>query len=71
MLVRRIARNRCLELSQRIRRGTHLRILRRWFGVLGVAVQRAVVQAMLDGASADLPQDMLEPIVRIGDLPEQ
>ena len=41
------------------------------FGVLGVAVQRAVVQAMLDAASADLPQDMLEPIVRIGDLPEQ
>ena len=70
-LVRRTARARCSGLPRRIRLGTNLRLLRRWFGLLGIATQRAVAHSLLHGAAADQPSDVIEPVPPIGDLPEQ
>ena len=70
MVVRRAARQRCAGLSHRVRRGTHLCLFRRWFGLLGVAVQRAVTHAVLHGTETDLPTDLTECVPGIADLPE-
>ena len=50
--------------------GTNLRLLRRWFGLLGMATQRAVTHSILHGAASAQPIDVLEPIATVGDLPE-
>ena len=68
-LVRRTAQARCAELSPRVRRGTELRLLRRWFGLLGVATQRVCAQALLFGRGADVPSDLVEPVPHPVDLP--
>ena len=68
-VVRRAARAHCAGLSQRVRQGTHLRLLRRWFGLLGVATQRAVAHSVLY-TSVTEPVDTLERVVPVGDLPE-
>ena len=68
-VVRRAARARCAELPPRVRRGTELRLLRRWFGLLGVATQRVCTQALLFGAGADVPSDLVESVPRLADLP--
>ena len=70
-VVRNAARARCAGLSRRVRLGTNFRLLRRWFGLLGMAVQSAVAYAILEGAGADVPLDTWERGVPPGDLPEQ
>ena len=53
-LVRAAARARVAELSRRVRLSTQTRLLRRWWGLLGVATQRAVARTVALGRGADL-----------------
>ena len=67
-VVRALGRERCEGLPPRVRRGTHLRLLRRWWGLLGIATQRVVARAVSLGTAADLPETPLESIPGIADL---
>ena len=64
-----MARERVQGLPMRIRRGTHLRLLRRWWGFLGLAVQRVVARAALEGPGADLAHVAVERPPSIAELP--
>ena len=55
-------------MSARTRRGVSLRLLRRWWGLLGLAVQREVAWAISRGAEADLAAAPLEPPPRLAEL---
>ena len=61
-VVRALGRERCEGLPPRVRRGTHLRLLRRWWGLLGIATQRVVARAVSLGTAADLAETPLESI---------
>ncbi len=66
--VRNLALNRCAGLSLRVRQGTRLRLLRRWWGLLGLATQRVVATAISRGTSADLADTPLERPPGLADL---
>ena len=68
-LVRAAARARVADLPRRVRLSTQGRLLRRWWGVLGIATQRAVARTLTLGTGADLVGELLERPVRVGDLP--
>ena len=68
-LVRAAARARVADLPRRVRLSTQTRLLRRWWGLLGAANQRAVARTVALGRGADLVGELLERPVRIGDLP--
>ena len=57
------------ELPSRVRRGTQARLLRRWWGLLSCATQRAVARNIIRGTDADLPVDLTEAIPGISELP--
>ena len=53
----------------RIRRGAALSYQHRWWGLLGIAVQSAVSQLVLNAdAGADLMQTLLEPVPPLADV---
>ena len=66
-LVPALARERARGLHRRIRRGVALGLQHRWWGLLGIALQRAVAHAVLH-ESADLPRAQLEPSFPLADL---
>ena len=66
-LVPALARERCRGLHPRIRRGFALGLQHRWWGLLGIALQRAVANCVLNGSS-DLPRTQLEPMCALADL---
>jgi len=66
--LRGLVANRCAGMSARTRRGVSLRLLRRWWGLLGLAVQREVAWAISRGAEADLAAAPLEPPPRLAEL---
>ena len=68
-LVRRAARECVAGLPRRVRLGTQTRLLRRWWGLLGLAVQRTVAQTVLRGTGADLAEWPCEQPPRVADLP--
>ena len=68
-LVPLLARERTRGLHCRIRRGIALTLLRRWWGVLGVALQKAVAHMALRAEGADLCTTLLEPGLALADLP--
>ena len=68
-LVRDLARERVAGLPARVRLGTHQRLLRRWWGLLGMATQRAVARAVLQGSGADLAETLVERPPGVADLP--
>ena len=68
-LVRAIARERAAELPARVRLGTQTRLLRRWWGLLGLANQRVVTRAVLRGTSADLAEGLVERVPGLAELP--
>ena len=68
-LVKAAARERATGLPPRVRLSTQSRLLRRWWGLLGLAVQRAVAQTVLRGSSADLANTLVEGIPGIAELP--
>ena len=43
--------------------------MRRWWGLLGIAAQRAVARCVIEDAGVDLPVEALEAPPGIADLP--
>ena len=66
--VRTIALHRCHGLPSRLRQGVRLRLLRRWWGLLGLAVQREVARAVSRGRDADLVDTGLEAVPGLAEL---
>ena len=68
-LLPELAANRASRLSGRIRRGTELALLRRWAGLLAIAVQRAVAQSTTRSFGANLcTGSLLEPPMPLAEL---
>ena len=68
-LVPALARERSRGMRPRIRRGMALSLQHRWWGILGIALQKAVAHMVLDAdAAGDLVQTMLEPVPCMGDI---
>ena len=68
-LVPQLARERTRGLHPRVRRGTALSLQHRWWGILGVALQKSVAEMVANaGAGADLSTGHLEPTPDPGDL---
>ena len=63
-----LAASRCDGLPPRVCLGLRLRLLRRWWGLLGLAVQQAVARAISRGTDADLVAAPLGPIPGLADL---
>ena len=51
-----------------MRQGVRLRLLRRWWGLLGLAVQREVARAVSRGRDADLVDTALEAVPGLAEL---
>ena len=60
-LVPALARERARGLHPRVRRGVALSLQHRWWGLLGVALQKAVAHLVLNSGGDDLVQTQLEP----------
>ena len=67
-LVPALAREKCRGLPSRIRRGNMMGLLHRWWGILGIQLQRSVAHAILH-EHADLPTTLAEPACPIDKLP--
>jgi len=68
-LVPAMAREYARGLHPRIRRGTVLALQHRWWGLLGMALQRSVAHMVLHAdAGADLSAGQLEPTPTLADL---
>ena len=67
-LVPKLARERTRGLHPRLRRGTALLLQRRWFGILGVGIQRGTSHIVLMDSGADLVRSRLEPATLLADL---
>ena len=67
-LVPALARERCRDLPARMRRGTMMGLLHRWWGLLGVSLQKSVAHIVLH-EYADLPTTQVEPICPLSELP--
>ena len=68
-LIGRMARARTEGLPNGVGRTVQAALSRRWWGLLGVSVQRAVAQSVLRTAGADLAGCALEPPPGLADLP--
>ena len=68
-LIPKLARERTRGMLKRIRVGTMMALQHRWWGLLGWAVQRAVVQAGTCNDGEDLAWVCSEPMPFIADLP--
>ena len=66
-LVPALARERCRGLPSTIRRGTALGLLHRWWGMLGMAVQRSVAD-LVHQTYNDLPITHMEPPAPLDEL---
>ena len=66
-LVPALARERCRFLPARVRRGIEFGLLHRWWGLLGIALQRSVAHMVLHDPG-DLPTTSLEPAPGLADL---
>ena len=64
-----LAREKSRGLPRRIRRGVQLALQNRWWGIVGIAVQRAVVIAATRDVGEDLFDSLLEPTPNFADLP--
>ena len=68
-LVPQLLHERCRGLPQSVRVSLQAGLSRRWWGLLGVAVQRQVARAILRGPGYDLVEHALEPPPHLSDLP--
>ena len=66
-LVPTLAHGRCRDLHARLREGAALGLQHRWWGILGLALQRAVARRAL-GPGGDLPYTPQEPPCPLADL---
>ena len=68
-LVPKLARDRTRGLHVRVRRGLALALQRRWWGLLGISLQRAVARQILrHGCGADLFETGLESPAALAQL---
>ena len=67
-LVPILARERFRGVHVRLRRGTALLLQRRWWGILGIGLQRGVVHVMYHHSGTDLVRSQLEPATSLADL---
>ena len=68
-MVPALARERSRGLHPRVRRGVALSLQHRWWGLLGLALQRSVSQLVLyTGHGVDLFQTLLEPTPPLSDV---
>ena len=67
-IVPALARERARGTHPRLRRGTALLLQRRWWGVLGIGLQRGIAHILTNAAGADLLRTQLEPAVLLADL---
>ena len=67
-LIEDLARERTRGLHFRIRVGIQNGLIRRWFSLLSIALQKAVSSAIVYVLGADLPTTLLEPIPFLSDL---
>ena len=70
-LVPALARESTRGMHPRIRRGLALSLQHRWWGLLGIALQKAVahlVQCQSIDDGVDLVQTQLEPVPPLGDI---
>ena len=68
-LVPELARERTRGLHPGVRRGTALSLQRRWWGILGMALQKSVAGMVADAdAGADLAIGQLEPTLALCNL---
>ena len=64
-----LAREYCRGLHPRVRRGTALALQHRWWGLLGVALQKSVAHMVLNAdAGDDLYTGQLEPMPALSEL---
>ena len=70
-LVPQMAWHRTCGLHRRVRKGTALALQRRWWGIIGIALQTSVAHMVScpDGQGMDLFSAHLEPGVGVADLP--
>ena len=68
-LVPALAREHARGLHPRIRRGAALGFQHRWWGILSIALQRAVAEAVLRETGQDFCTTALEPAPPLADLP--
>ena len=68
-LIKALARERAAGLPARVRLGTQTRLLRRWWGLLGLATQRLVARAVLRHTGADLVEGLVERAPQLAELP--
>ena len=66
-LVPALAFERTRDLHERIRAGAALGLQHRWWGILGIALQRAVARIAL-GRGGDLPSTAREPTCPLAEL---
>ena len=68
-MVPALARERSRGVHPRLRRGIALSLQHRWWGLLGIAVQRATAHVVRNQlAGVDLAQTQLEPIPPLADV---
>ena len=68
-VVPQLAREKTRGLHPRVRRGVALGLQHRWWGLLGVALQKSVAQLVMHAAAgADLAQTELEPVPPLADV---
>ena len=66
-IVPKLARERSRSLHPRLRRGAALGLQHRWWGLLGIVLQRAVANVVLYPESPDLLRLELEPAASLAD----
>ena len=71
LLVPKLARQHAKGLHPRIRRGSALAFQNRWWGILSIALQKSVAQAVLRDAGEDLAEACLDDAPGLCDLPVQ
>ena len=67
-LVPELCREATRGLHVRVRRGTALLLQRRWFGILGIGLQRGISHIIANNEGADLIRTQLEPAAFFADL---
>ena len=67
-LVPALAREKARGIHPRLRRGTALLLQRRWWGILGIGLQRGIAHILTNTAGADLLRTQLEPATLLADL---
>ena len=67
-LVPALARESTRGLHPRVRRGTCMLLQKRWWGILGIGLQRGISHIIAYSWGTDLQRSLLEPATFFADL---